>query len=319
MSINPEDISNRLAENMAQNLISRDVDRDTIYAEISDRIAEELNQNIIAAPGEDRFQDIIASRVASSFVAERSKGNTGIEGLKTKTNKTDTRKKVSPDSIYKETSTGKHTIEHALSEGEAKRYLQEHPETEYKLSDLVKPESKQTERMHGQTSNPHVTPEMDTEYMKHAEAGNHAEAAKMLDHVAKKHGFIGPVYHGTNDDSFDANSFNTENMAWFSTSPQFTKSWGKRTIPSYIRLDNPKKFENAGLHMAELDRKGAANAIRKKGMDGVVITNPNYTDLPTNYAVAYPHQARSADPVVKDKDGKIVPLSERFPIIPNHR
>lgn len=53
-------------------------------------------------------------------------------------------------------------------------------------------------------------------------------------------------------------------------------------------------------------------AAVRMGYDGVFMTDPNSQGSPESYVVFEPHQIKSAEAIVKDDQGNVVPLSRRF-------
>lgn len=139
------------------------------------------------------------------------------------------------------------------------------------------------------------------------------ELQAMVDEAAKRAGYtVGPVWHGSPIDGIT--KFDTSGS-------EFGRVQG-----SYFTKDKtfwPKKFENAKSYSAFLkinnvaDRsvldkmgystgKDAQKWLIDRGYDGVVDDSMN------EIVVFDPSQIKSADPITRDDQNRIIPLSERF-------
>lgn len=96
--------------------------------------------------------------------------------------------------------------------------------------------------------------------------------------------------------------------------PQRTSS---RTMQVFLKMKNPKTIDlNGGLFYKMGDK--AAKALYE-GHDGLIVknvhdpgSNPSRIPIADSIAVFDPSQIKSADPVTRDIDGNVIPLSERF-------
>ena len=148
----------------------------------------------------------------------------------------------------------------------------------------------------------------DTPYMEAVKRGDMEEAQRLVDDAAKKNGYTTEAWHVT-DSNFT--QFDTEKAAmggifWFTDDRQQIEAGetgaGLRpgreqtVIHAYLKTQNPAGW-------AEYDKLGLGQ-IEEQGFDSI--------NLDDNWVIFSPSQIKSADPVVKDDDGNVIPLSERF-------
>jgi hypothetical protein len=109
----------------------------------------------------------------------------------------------------------------------------------------------------------------------------------------------GPVYHGTTK-RFAPNQIKPgpDGLIWFSDNREFAEGWGSNIIEAYITISKPEVYKDSGLHMAELDNRNFVKRLGKT-FDGIIISNPSYPKLPTNYAVFSRSQVKVVTPDVK--------------------
>ena len=173
------------------------------------------------------------------------------------------------------------------------------------------------------------SPERDAAYMEAAEAGDTKTAGKMVEAAARAAGYtIGPVYHGTDAEFtvFDP----SRSMAGAGIHFASKKSQAERgsiVKPFYLNLKNPLRVRDQFSWDPQVEKLKAA------GHDGLVylnrwegIKNPprssrSFTDnqflkkhpeAADSFMVFDPNQIKSADPITRDDQGNIIPLSERF-------
>jgi Serine/Threonine/Tyrosine Kinase found in polyvalent proteins len=159
---------------------------------------------------------------------------------------------------------------------------------------------------------------MDEAHAKAIESGDTEEAQRLVDEAAKKAGYtIGPVYHygvfdknvhgipntekfgmhfGTKEASEDRAVHLNEDIDF--TGGQFTKA--------YLRGKFLRKKDVGGGWSYEIPK-----AI-EKGYDGIVYKNEVEDVGSDSYIIFDPEQAKSADPATYDKEGNLIPLSQRF-------
>jgi len=171
----------------------------------------------------------------------------------------------------------------------------------------------------------------DEEYLSAVERGDMGKAQRMVDDDAKAKGYIGPVLHGTSSSftSFDrdkiSKNYNPKlgDGFYFTESKKMAEYYAKNgDTPSilkfYILFNNPlnifsiKEYRNAA--MPNLVDKQAPilsynDVLKSKGYDGIILRNNGIMEE----IVAFnPSQIKSADPVTRDSNGNIIPLSKRF-------
>ena len=174
-----------------------------------------------------------------------------------------------------------------------------------------------------------IDEETDAEYMAAVESGDVAKQQAMVDAAAKAAGYdIGPVYHGTFAKEifheFDLNMLGTgadqqENYQegysgrgfYFDPIKSNADQWAKfgewepegrkaRTIAAYLKMEKP---------VMRTFHSDAPKPTPKDG-DGVIALNERGT--PMEYVAFNPNQIKSADPVTRDEQGNVIPLSQRF-------
>ena len=171
-----------------------------------------------------------------------------------------------------------------------------------------------------------ASPERDAAYMDAAVAGDTKTAQALVDETAKAAGYtVGPVYHGTNA---VFNTFDQDGPAGihFGSEAQASEM-GSNVKSFYLKLKNPKRERDLGAWMPEREK------LEAKGYDGFVYLNryegvkkpprssKSFTDnqflkkhpeATDSFMVFDSNQIKSADPITRDDQGNIIPLSERF-------
>lgn len=140
-----------------------------------------------------------------------------------------------------------------------------------------------------------------------------AEAAMPQSVVRGENGQLLKVYHYTNGEFtvFDRGMARTGNEMdgfFFAPDPVSSSEYGDRAIAAYLNITNPaydprldRKFNDSGTLLRE--------KLAYQGYDGVVRTEDGRI---YEYMAFDPEQIKSAEPVVYDDDGKVIPLSRRF-------
>jgi hypothetical protein len=143
----------------------------------------------------------------------------------------------------------------------------------------------------------------DEAYQSAVEQGDTETAQRMFDKETQRAGFK-KLYHSTEDESFTR----FEVPAYFSDNKVFAGAFGSKTREVLVRFNNPERIdgETSGRHF-EWDAEDVAR-FRKGGRDSVHITHPD-GDVIT---VFDSNQIKSADPVTRDDQGNVIPLSKRF-------
>jgi hypothetical protein len=179
----------------------------------------------------------------------------------------------------------------------------------------------------------------DTDYLAAVKAGDMETAQRMVDEAAKKAGYYtGPVYHGgprldpetgeartvflAKDKSWTSTRFPSDLGEWLSESKKVAEYFAGRqedgaVFSFHVRLKNPKEFDSHDALEGAIQEAGGTYDLYKKlvadGHDSVELTDA--TDIPirrTDYVVFDPSQIKSADPITRDAQGNVIPLSQRF-------
>lgn len=167
------------------------------------------------------------------------------------------------------------------------------------------------------------TAELDEKYNDAVKRGNKketqalvleaAERAMPASVVRDKGGKLLPVYHWTNAsfNSFDRSYARTGNEMdgfFFATDAESTREYGNNAVRAYLNITNPaydpyldRTHEDSGTLLRE--------RLAYEGYDGVIRTENGKI---VEYMAFDPEQIKSAEPVVYDDNGKVIPLSERF-------
>jgi len=195
----------------------------------------------------------------------------------------------------------------------------------------------------------------DEAYLKAAQAGDLTTAQDMVDAAAKEAGYNIPVWHGLNyggSKEIEGHSFDFERGrygkgAWVTTSEEVGNRYGpKNKLKLFLKADRvftQKDYEqlpeNDPIKQAiarnnakpetlstVIDFSEAEPLLKARGYDAAAHTRPGSMDgapsdaLHTAYFVFIsPSQLKSADPIIRDGSGNIIPLSERFASGPGER
>lgn len=167
------------------------------------------------------------------------------------------------------------------------------------------------------------TAELDEKYNDAVKRGNKketqalvleaAERAMPASVVRDKGGKLLPVYHWTNAsfNSFDRSYARTGNEMdgfFFAPDAESTREYGDNAVRAYLNITNPaydpyldRTHEDSGTLLRE--------RLAYEGYDGVIRTENGKI---VEYMAFDPEQIKSADAVVYDDNGKVIPLSARF-------
>lgn len=167
------------------------------------------------------------------------------------------------------------------------------------------------------------TAELDEKYNDAVKRGNKKETQALVLEAAErampgsvvrdKGGKLLPVYHWTNAsfNSFDRSYARTGNEMdgfFFAPDAESTREYGNNAVRAYLNITNP-------AYDPYLDRTHEASGtllrerLAYEGYDGVIRTENGKI---VEYMAFDPEQIKSAEPVVYDDNGKVIPLSERF-------
>jgi hypothetical protein len=164
----------------------------------------------------------------------------------------------------------------------------------------------------------------DAEYLAAVEAGDMETAQRLVDEAAKAAGYdVGPVYRAnkTRRIIFDPQAGKTGPVVRFTGDKSYALIYGDVLTEAYLRINNPlildetATFTERGKHY-DLS-KADIDAYKAKGYDGILIfpkkgfSKPDFNGL-EEAIVFTSNQIKSADPVTRDADGNVIPLSERF-------
>jgi len=170
--------------------------------------------------------------------------------------------------------------------------------------------------------------DIDSEYLELAKnpEKNNAELQRMVDEAARAAGFATTALHQTNSDQFTqfdiskARRTGRSRIGFFFTDNPDVE-YGRNRMDVYLDVHNPLKFDtfNDFAVWADLNETdfGDTASLRKLLLDegfydGIEIRGE--TDgFDQTITVAFdPSQIKSADPVTKDDQGQVIPLSKRF-------
>ena len=150
---------------------------------------------------------------------------------------------------------------------------------------------------------PERAEQMDSDYFDAVNRGDSDEINRIIDSAAKSAGYsIGPVYHGT---TADFSEFKTP--AQFSRDREYSSYLGDKVIPAYLDLKNIADLRAMNLSPSDPNFKKIAERLKSEGYDGA-----QYRDVA--FIAFEPSQIKSAQPITRDGDGNIIPLSRRFDI-----
>lgn len=163
------------------------------------------------------------------------------------------------------------------------------------------------------------TAELDTKYNEAVRRGNKKETQALVLEAAERampasvvrdeDGKLLPVYHWTNAsfNSFDrsyARTGNEMDCLFFAPDAESTREYGNNSVRAYLNITNPaydpyldRTHENSGTLLRE-----------RLAYEGIRTENGKIVE----YMAFDPEQIKSAEPVVYDDNGKVIPLSERF-------
>ena len=189
----------------------------------------------------------------------------------------------------------------------------------------------------------------DEAYDAAVKAGDEAEQQRLVDEAAKEAGYETRAYHGTPNGDFQkfedngrgffftdkehvAKGYTYKRGLWLSESPN-----GK-VVNTYLKMDNPLEIDAMGSRYNNIRFPGmewkktvfgnlpkdavsvsdAALKAFEMGHDSVIIRNVmdavDHDDKTrsTVYVVKSAEQIKSADPITRDDQGNVIPLSQRF-------
>ena len=158
----------------------------------------------------------------------------------------------------------------------------------------------------------------DNAYLKAVESGDTKTAQRMVDEAAKAAGYLGPWYHGTNKDFYEFKRSHSGNYGpgiYLTNDKLMAKKWAEgkakydggegKALSLYVKTEGEPLKNNpfAGVEFfpqpQETNRKyGFTSKAMPEGVRWQKVWNSN--------------QIKSADPITRDSNGNVIPLSQRF-------
>lgn len=191
-----------------------------------------------------------------------------------------------------------------------------------------------------------IAPEEDAAYLDAVEKGDERKTAEMVSEAAKRAGYDYRGLHASPNTFtvFDKARIGLRDRGIFGAGFYFfqksspvieaykkdidTKSPSDNAsvINAFIKMENPYILEDSDAayeEFADLEKAqgGSSRALTdfliKEGYDGIIVKQPEvlqegYEDTGDIYVVFDPEQIKSADPVTRDDNGNVIPLSKRF-------
>lgn len=185
--------------------------------------------------------------------------------------------------------------------------------------------------------------EMDAEYMRSIEAGDLDAATRLVEEAARRampesavvDEYYRPkvVLHGTRKQftSFDPNKIGSANDAgwlgrgfyFYGNNPVYASQYANfnnkegngRVIHAFLNIENPywasvEDFQRLADANSREASEQFTEMLKEEGYDGVYYNG----DGNEEWMAFYPEQIKSAEPVTRDDNGNVIPLSERFNI-----
>ncbi len=181
----------------------------------------------------------------------------------------------------------------------------------------------------------------DTDYLAAVEAGDMATAQRMVDEAAKAAGYAVKAYKGMRKFNWrngeEITLINSDNGPWagfFSSSKEVAEGFVKwiemmskpsavtNLVHAFLNLDNAMTIDAKGAFASEFQVDvnfkdpstyvGVQAKIRKALEGGRSVIIQNTRDEADVFIAAKPEHVKSADPVTRDADGNVIPLSQRF-------
>lgn len=149
----------------------------------------------------------------------------------------------------------------------------------------------------------------DTAYLKAVESGDMETAQRMVDEAAKKSGYnVGPVYRGSKS-GIQINTYNSSKGQlgegiYFTDSPARALGFGDSLKIFFIKLTGWDGEAPLAKNSPFEDARDFKDGRALKWGDG--------SSEGTEFLIDDPSQIKSADPVTRDAQGNVIPLSERF-------
>jgi hypothetical protein len=155
---------------------------------------------------------------------------------------------------------------------------------------------------------------LDSDYMKAVESGDVEAQQRMVDEAAKKAGYnVGPVWHGTNSESFSTFDPSRGRVQaagkgfYFSNSESVASRYGENKIKAYLKLKDPVVNDENGVLIGDRETSSGDGRWIKGGFPGLKKGEQIFL-------VRNPEQIKSADPITRDDSGNVIPPSKRFDV-----
>jgi hypothetical protein len=160
-----------------------------------------------------------------------------------------------------------------------------------------------------------ATPQ-DREYLAAVEAGDMEAAQRMVDAAARAAGYnVGPVWRADTEviNVYDNTKLTDSTGFFFFPEKSDAVEWGESLVwrgrtksptllKAYLKLQNPRE----GARIEGFSRQEAKAEMLRQGFDGAIHLGGR------EILVFDPNQIKSADPVTRDDQGNVIPLSQRF-------
>lgn len=166
---------------------------------------------------------------------------------------------------------------------------------------------------------------LDDQYLAAVAAGDMVTAQRLVDQAAEaampnskirdEDGKLLKTYHGTSErfTVFDM-SKGRANMdiqgAFFSPWEDDARGYGPNVGTYYLNITNPADEGTGYQALRRFQGQNGAGVKARNYLIGMNHDGVNNEDM--EFIAFYPEQIKSADPVVRDKKGNVIPLSERF-------
>jgi hypothetical protein len=160
-----------------------------------------------------------------------------------------------------------------------------------------------------------VTPQQDQDYLAAVERGDVETAQRMVDEAARAAGYNQSGWHGSSSNE-PFTVFRTDNTpttgwrglgAYFGAEEQSSGFGSNNLRKFYLKLDNTLDTTFSDLMDRFDDPIEARQTLQREGYDSV-----SSDPVAGAIAVFEPNQIKSADPVTRDDQGNVIPLSQRF-------
>lgn len=213
-----------------------------------------------------------------------------------------------------------------------------------KFSDVFAPKTDDTdaEIIHSETDSIRFSmdrsDDTDFVYMQAVKNGDIDTAQQLVDTAAKAAGYTIRAYHGTNTDfsvfdkdylgSSSNHGTGTDYGFFFGNEYDYSLYWAENAshlkgkpivLDVYLKINNPIEYDDSEYNDGGFTlEKKIEDAYYSNGEYDGVIANNLFDDESrqgrTAYVIFDSNQVKSADPVVYDDNGKVIPLSKRFDV-----